>query len=125
MKAFSWCSTSAEDEDREPAPDELTFSLQGDVPEGASITSGGRFTWTPTEEQGPGEYTFSVCVSDGQASDCAEITITVNEVNNAPVATPQSIKTVEDTPKAITLMASDPEGDPLTYIIVDSRSTAC
>lgn len=110
---------TAEDEDREPEPDELTFSLQGDVPEGASITSGGRFTWTPTEEQGPGEYTFSVCVSDGQASDCAEITITVNEVNNAPVATPQSIKTVEDTPKAITLMASDPEGDPLTYIIVD------
>src|SRR6185295_4774003 len=43
----------------------LTFSLSGQ-PSGASIgASSGAFTWTPTEAQGPGTYTFDVIVSDG------------------------------------------------------------
>ena len=62
----------------------LTFSLSGE-PSGATITSDGVFTWTPTEAQGPADYTFDVCVSDGTLSDCETITVTVNEVNNAPV----------------------------------------
>ncbi|MBI3852449.1 MAG: cadherin-like domain-containing protein [Verrucomicrobia bacterium] len=36
-------------------------------------------------------------------------------VNHAPVANSQSISLNEDTPKAITLAASDADGDPLTY----------
>ena len=43
----------------------LTYSLSGAVPSGAVITSGGVFSWTPTEVQGPGVYTFDVVVSDG------------------------------------------------------------
>jgi len=39
-------------------------------------------------------------------------------VNDAPVASAQSVTTAEDTPKAITLAATDVEGDPLTYSIV-------
>src|SRR5205807_2253325 len=43
----------------------LTFSLSGTVPEGAAIdASTGVFTWTPTEAQGPGDYTFQVRVTD-------------------------------------------------------------
>ena len=48
--------------------DTLTFSLAdgtGSVPTGATITAGGLFSWTPTEAQGPGAYTFDVVVSDG------------------------------------------------------------
>ena len=67
----------------------LTFSLAdgtaGDIPAGASITAGGVFSWTPTEAQGADEYTFDVCVSDGEMNDCETITITVNEVNQVPV----------------------------------------
>jgi hypothetical protein len=55
----------------------LNFSLAGTVPTGASITTGGVFTWTPTVAQGPGGYTFDVCVSDGALSDCETITVTV------------------------------------------------
>ncbi len=40
------------------------FSLSGE-PVGASITAGGDFTWTPSEAQGPGTYTFDVEVTDG------------------------------------------------------------
>ncbi|MBN1538152.1 MAG: DNRLRE domain-containing protein, partial [Anaerolineales bacterium] len=62
----------------------LTYSLangaSGAVPGGAGINStSGAFTWTPTEAQGPGPYTFDVCVSDGLLSDCETITVTVNE----------------------------------------------
>src|SRR5262249_1669786 len=47
----------------------LTYSLVG-APAGAGITaSGGVFTWTPTEAQGPGSYTFDVVVSDGSLTD--------------------------------------------------------
>ena len=62
------------------AGDTLTFSLAngtgGSVPAGASITSGGSFTWTPTAGQ-VGIATFDVCVSDGTASDCETINVTV------------------------------------------------
>jgi len=64
----------------------LVFSLAGEVPEGAVITAAGAFSWTPSETQGPGKYTFDVCVSDGALSDCETITVTVNEVNVAPEA---------------------------------------
>ncbi|TWU08482.1 Ig-like domain-containing protein [Stieleria varia] len=64
--------------------DTLTFQLTGDVPVGASITSDGEFGWMPTEEQGPGDYTFNIVVSDGDLSDLQSITVTVQESNSAP-----------------------------------------
>jgi hypothetical protein len=100
----------------------LTFSLVG-APTGAEIDPAtGAFTWTPTEAQGAGEYTFTVKVCDnGTPSLCdeEEITVTVTEVNTAPSAQDQAVTTPEDTPVDITLVASDPEEDPLTVIIVD------
>lgn len=41
-------------------------------------------------------------------------------VNTLPVANAQSVSTVKNTAKAITLTASDANGDPLTYIIVSN-----
>ena len=67
----------------------LSFSIAGAVPPGAAITAGGAFTWTPTEAQGPGNYTFDVVVTDdgaGPLSDTETITVTANEVNQNPVA---------------------------------------
>ncbi|HEX8528429.1 MAG TPA: putative Ig domain-containing protein, partial [Cytophagales bacterium] len=64
----------------------LTYSLAGTVPAGAGIDAAtGAFTWTPTETQGPGSYTFTVVVSDGALTYEEEITVTVGEVNLAPV----------------------------------------
>jgi hypothetical protein len=52
------------------------------VPVGAAIDAlTGAFTWTPTEAQGPGVFTFDVVVSDGTATDVETIHVTVNEVN--------------------------------------------
>ncbi|HKW51729.1 MAG TPA: FlgD immunoglobulin-like domain containing protein, partial [Candidatus Eisenbacteria bacterium] len=49
---------------------------------------GGAFSWTPTEAQGPGSYPATIRVTDNGTpvlDDFEVITITVNEVNVAPV----------------------------------------
>jgi hypothetical protein len=88
----------------------LTFSLSGSVPAGAGITSGGAFTWTPTEAQGAGSYTFDVCVSDGALNDCETITVTVNEVNVAPVLDAIGDKNVNEL-AALTFTATATDAD--------------
>jgi len=74
-------------EDDDIPANTFTFSMTG-APEGAVLNSEtGVFTWTPTEEQGPGVYTFTVKVCDnGAPSLCAQqnLTITVHEVNASP-----------------------------------------
>ncbi len=76
----------------------LTYSLDAGAPPGTAIDPvTGVFTWTPTEAQGPGSYPVVVRVNDNGAppADAAEIfTITVNEVNTAPVLTSVGDKTV-------------------------------
>jgi hypothetical protein len=46
------------------------------------------------------------------------VTISVTPVNDAPIASDQSVTTPEDTPVAITLTGSDVDGDSLTYTVV-------
>ncbi len=80
----------------------LTFSLTN-APNGAAITPGGAFTWTPGETQGPGSYTVRVNVSDGTTSDYQDVVINVSEVNLAPKLA------------AITTPWNIPEGSPMTF----------
>lgn len=68
---------------------QLTFSLDASAPAGAKIhPTTGLFTWTPSEVQGPGIYSFLIYVTDNgepPMNDSRRITITVNEVNSPPV----------------------------------------
>src|SRR6185312_6517886 len=82
----------------------LLFSLSNG-PAGASISTTGAFSWTPTEAQGPQTYTFDVIVSDGSLSDSQTVHVTVNEVNAAPHGADNVITTAEDT--SFTLAAAD------------------
>src|SRR6185436_12520904 len=66
----------------------LVFTLDAGSPAGSSITTGGAFTWTPTEGQGPGTYPITIRVADNgtpSLNDFETINVTVNEVNVAPV----------------------------------------
>lgn len=67
----------------------LLFSLDAGAPIGAAIgLTTGIFTWTPSEDQGPGVYQVTVRVTDnGQPvfNNSQTFSITVNEVNLAPV----------------------------------------
>ena len=75
------------------AGDVLTFSFGAAAPSGAVLDARtGRFTWTPTEEQGPGHYPITITVTDnGSAHSCPNLsasvtfTIDVREVNRPPV----------------------------------------
>jgi hypothetical protein len=85
--------------------DTLTFSLSNNPPTGASINpKTGVFSWTPTESQGPGSYTFDIVAKAGKAQDKKTITITVNEVADTPkvvpTPTPQPEPAPAPTPKA-------------------------
>src|SRR5439155_26185946 len=63
---------------------------------------------------GPDSFTFKVTdtgdgASPALSSASATVSITVNAVNDAPVANSQSVTTNEDASKAITLTGSDVE----------------
>ena len=59
----------------------LTYGLSGE-PAGASINPAtGVFSWTPTEAQGPGTYTFNVTVSDGNGGEDSQVVTT--DVNDS------------------------------------------
>lgn len=77
---------TATGEDGDLPPNELVFSLV-DAPAGASIDGAGVFTWTPSESQGPADYSFYVRLSDGATFVDVPITLHVTEINQAPVLT--------------------------------------
>jgi len=101
--------------------DALIYSVSP-LPSGAVMASStGVFTWTPAEGQGPADYPVKVSVSDGKSSVSEDIVIHVNEVNVAPVASPVSFSTHQNTAKTINLIAvdSDIPANTLIFSIVD------
>ncbi|HYT89917.1 MAG TPA: Ig-like domain-containing protein, partial [Gemmataceae bacterium] len=98
----------------------LTFTLDPGAPLGATIhPSTGFFSWTPSQSQVPGIYTITVRVTDNGTpvrSATRTFTVTVNEVNFAPVANDDSALTNENTAVLINVLANDTDtdGDTLT-----------
>lgn len=84
----------------------------------------GAFTYTPDPDyNGPDSFTFSAF--DGVASDEGEVTITVNPVNDDPVALADSYSTNEDTPVTtgdVLTNDTDADGDTLSVSAADSTS---
>jgi len=66
---------------------------------------------------GPDSFTFVVNDGDDNSSP-AEVTITIDPVNDAPVAYPQEVTTPEDLPLSITLTGFDVEGTTLDYSVI-------
>ena len=88
----------------------LTFSLVGTVPEGASMTPDGAFSWTPTERQ-DGTHDVTVQVADGNGGSASEdVTVTVSEVNVAPSLAQIDSKTVDEL-DTLTFTASATDDD--------------
>lgn len=66
-----------------------------------------------------GNDSFNYTISDGQGgTDTAVVTVTVNPVNDSPVADDQSVVTNKNTAVDIALTGSDPDGDVLSFGIV-------
>ena len=76
-------------------------------------------TLTPATDKN-GTATVTLTVSDGNLSNNRQFTLTVNAVNDPPVAQNQSTTTNINTAKAITLQATDIENNALTFSVVAS-----
>ena len=95
--------------------DNLTVSL-GTPSNGSVIFDGEEFIYTPDADFN-GLDSFTYTIDDGNGgSDTATVTVTVNPVNDAPVANDDSGTTDEDTSVAIDLLDNDTDvdGDNLT-----------
>ncbi|MFC1524684.1 tandem-95 repeat protein, partial [Thermodesulfobacteriota bacterium] len=105
----------------DPDGDVLTFLLVTDGGKGTvSITgSTGAYTYTPDPDAN-GSDSFSFKVNDGTLdSNTASVTVTINSVNDAPVASAGVLATDEDTDGNGTLVGNDVDlGDILTYLLV-------
>jgi hypothetical protein len=81
-----------EAEDPDLPGQSLSYRLVPGAPAGAAIDpASGRFSWTPSEAQGPGNYAISVEVVDNgqpELSDSMEFIVEVREVNHPPVLNP-------------------------------------
>ncbi len=100
--------------------DVLNYSIVSGPLHGALSGSGATVTYTPvTNYNGFDSFTFKV--NDGITdSNIATVSITLTAVADGPIATNQSITTLEDVSKAITLVGIDPDGDAIIYLLVSS-----
>lgn len=111
---------------RTPSTNVLTFSLIN-PPAGASINpTNGAFAWTPSESQGPGNYTIKVVVvDDGTPAMAATNTFAINisEVNRAPTITAPANQTIaEGATLNVAFVAADPDlpANALTFSVVNA-----
>jgi len=96
--------------------DALTYTAA--TPANGTVTvSGSTVTYTPKANYN-GADSFVVTASDGKGGTATQtVNVTVAAVNDAPTfaAAVQAVTTNEDTAKAVTLAATDVDGDTLTY----------
>jgi len=101
-------------------PDDDTISFLIATPPSYGVLTGSppQVTYTPTNDySGPDAFTFKT--SDGALESAeATVAITVNPVNDAPVADNQSVTNAEDQAFDIILSGADLEGNPITFQVV-------
>jgi len=111
----------------------LKITLTGSDPEGSMLSfaivnqpANGQLTGTAPDmvyTPNPGFYgqdNFTFKVNDGLwTSDTATVQITVNWLNGPPKADDQTVITEHNKNLKITLTGSDPDGDPITYLMVN------
>ncbi|WP_164779819.1 Ig-like domain-containing protein, partial [Paenibacillus kobensis] len=103
----------------DPDGDSLTYAITNAPTNGTlSAISGSIVTYTPNGGfSGSDSFEFTVDDGHGNVSAPATVSLTISSVNHAPTAFAQQVTTDEDTPVAITLTGTDPDGDSLTYTI--------
>ena len=108
-------SLSADDVDG----DDLTFSITG----GDSITA--TLDGSSVSFGAPADYNgsevFVVSVDDGETSDSQTLNVTVNAVNDAPVAA-VGLSGTADESIVVLLSSFDVEGDALSYLVTSEES---
>lgn len=99
--------------------DPLTYSIVTEPSNGILTGATSSVVYIPNVNYN-GEDSFTFKANDGKAdSNIATVSITINSVNDAPMAYGQSVETYVATPVSIVLTASDADNDSLIYEIVN------
>ncbi len=108
---------------------DFDFAVANAAPSRVALSGSAAAFTTLTEGQGTyrlrmspaaeGGFNLTINADSAAGASAQSVVVTVNKAdNNAPAAQEQSLATLEDTAKQITLSARDPKGQPLTYSIV-------
>lgn len=101
----------------DPEGDSLSLSVTTQPANGTVSVQGDLFRYTPNKDFN-GVDSFGYRVSDGELSSAeARVNITVNAVNDAPVAKAISTLVEEDASVSITGVGSDLDGDKLSFSV--------
>lgn len=102
--------------------DELVYAGSGDTAHGSVIVdAGGSYIYTPDAEySGSDSFDFTVTDPDGNV-DTGTVTVTVNAVDDSPVANAGSGTVAEDPPAPLidTVSGSDVDSATVQYFVVD------
>jgi len=115
--------------DADPSTPEVVDPGAGPLHGTLELHADGSFTYTPDADFYGTDY-FTYRATDGElASDPATVYITVNPVNDSPVAQDDSYVIDEDTPLAVPALGvlandTDVDGDPLTAVLIEGPSHA-
>ena len=99
--------------------DTLSYAFQSQAAHGTVVlnTATGDYTYTPSKDYN-GPDSFTVRVSDGKGGFADSlVSVNVTPVNDAPTTADQSKTTAEDTALAGKIVASDVDGDTLSYAV--------
>lgn len=102
----------------DPEAASLSFSILAAPSHGTLTGIAPNMTYRPvTNFNGADQFTFSV--NDGTVNSAlATVFITVNPINDPPIALSKSVTTEQDTPLPITLAGADVEGSLLTFTVI-------
>jgi VCBS repeat-containing protein len=104
----------------------LSYSIQGGADAARfAINSAGALSFVnapnfeaPGSAAGTNSYTVVVRVSDGTLTTDQTVTVNVTNVNEAPtISSPNSFSVAENTTAVGTVVATDPDGNNLSYVI--------
>ncbi len=97
--------------------DTLSFAVLAGPLNGVLSGTAPDLTYTPNLGF-VGDDSFTFEANDAQSSSpSATVSVTVTRTNHQPAADAQSVVTAEDTTLAIVLTGSDPDSDPLSFVV--------
>ncbi|WP_420589031.1 Ig-like domain-containing protein [Bacterioplanoides sp.] len=101
----------------DPENDDLTYAVSRLPTKGRVEVNGSTAIYTPNLNEYGSDYFFYSAMDGNGGHAVATATITVTPVNDAPVATTQTVETIVNEPIEITLMGTDIENDTLSYSV--------
>ena len=105
----------------DPDGDAITYSIVDQPTDGTVTLDGATATYTSNSDTATSDSFTFIVQANGLESIPTTVIINITGTNDAPVAENQTVNVTDKVTETITLLASDPENDALSYTIVDDN----